>query len=155
MSDIIEKLMQAELRIANKHLPMARKSLAQLLSEEIPYIVCRDGSIHMFRRSELLKLRELVDYEEAQKLLLPIVIQVRADIDTLTGFIENELEATVIRRILGIEPLVNDKSKKLLLYKPQLYELRSKFSTIFQIAIVVDLDSIDVHPTDMYSLTSL
>lgn len=154
-SDIVEKLLQAELRVVNKHLPMARKSLDHLLSEEIPYVVCRDGTVHMFRRSELQKLREYVDDEEAKELMLPIVIQVRADMETITGFVENELEAKVIRRILGLTPQLEGFEKKLLLYKPQLYELRYRFPTVFQIAIVADLDSIDIPPRDSYALTTL
>ncbi|MEM0000123.1 MAG: DUF61 family protein [Desulfurococcaceae archaeon] len=155
MIDVVEKMFQAELRIANKHLPVTRKSLAQLLSEIVPHVVCRDGSVHVFRRSELKKLREHVKDEEAQQIFLPIIIHVRADMDTLTGFVENELEATVIRRILGLEHLPEGKPKKLFLYKPQLYELRYRFSTIFQIAIVADLDSVDTPPTDSYSLSPL
>ena len=147
MSDVVEKLLQAELRIANKHLPMARKSLAQLLREELPHVLCRDGTVHVFRRSELQKLRSYVSDEEAEKLMLPIVIQVRADMETLTGFVEDELEARVIRRILGLAPQLSEKDSKLFLYKPQIYELRSEFSTVFQIAIVADLDLIDVPPT--------
>jgi uncharacterized protein (UPF0216 family) len=140
----VEKLLQAELRIVNKHLPVERKTLAQLLKEEIPFVRCRDGSIHVFKRSELLKLRNLVSDEEAQKLLLPIVIQVRVDMDTPTGFVEDSLEASVIRRILGLKPPLDRHDEKLHLYKPQLFELRYRFSTIFQIAVVVELHEADL-----------
>lgn len=152
MSEIVDKLLQAELRVVNKHLPVTRKNLGQLLNEEVPYVLCRDGSIHVFRRSELQTLKAYVSDDEVSKLYLPIVIQVRTDMDVLTGFVENELEATVIRRILGLKPPVEGEPKKLFLYKPQLYELRYKFSTIFQIAIIADLDSIDIPPGGEYSL---
>ncbi|MEM1662037.1 MAG: DUF61 family protein [Desulfurococcaceae archaeon] len=152
MEDNIEKLFRAELRIANKHLPITRKNLIQLLNEPVPHVICRDGVIHVFRRSELKKLREYVNDDEAHQLLLPIIIHVRADMDTLTGFVENELEATVIKRILGLNHVEENSSKKLFLYKPQLYELRYRFSTIFQIAIVADLDSIDNYPSSTFSL---
>lgn len=153
--DIIEKLFQAELRVANKHLPVARKSLAQLLSEAVPHVICKDGSIHVFRRSELKELKEYVKDDEVQQLFLPIIIHVKTDMDTLTGFVENELEAAVVGRILGLEPFSESEHKKLFLYKPQLYELRYRFSTVFQIAIVADLDSIDTLPTDNHSLSPL
>lgn len=155
MKDAIEKMFQAELRVVNKHLPVARKSLAQLLSETLPHVICKDGSVHVFRRSELRKLKEHVKDDEAQQLFLPIIIHVRTDMDTLTGFVENELEATVIIRILGLKHSSEGEPKKLFLYKPQLYELRYKFSTVFQIAIVADLDSIDTLPSDSYSLSPL
>jgi len=140
----VEKLLQAELRIVNKHLPLERKTLAQLLKEEVPYVRCRDGSIHVFKRSELEKLKNLVNDEEAQKLLLPMIIRVRVDMDTPTGFIEDPLEASVVRRILGLKPPLDNTNQELYLYKPQLFELRYRFSTVFQIAVVVELHSEDL-----------
>lgn len=140
----MEKLLQAELRIVNKHLPLERKTLAQLLKEEVPYVRCRDGSIHVFKRSELEKLKNLVNDEEAQKLLLPMIIRVRVDMDTPTGFIEDPLEASVVRRILGLKPPLDNTNQELYLYKPQLFELRYRFSTVFQIAVVVELHSEDL-----------
>lgn len=140
----MEKLLQAELRIVNKHLPLERKTLAQLLKEEVPYVRCRDGSIHVFKRSELEKLKNLVNDEEAQKLLLPMIIRVRVDMDTPTGFIEDPLEASVVRRILGLKPPLDNTNQELYLYKPHLFELRYRFSTVFQIAVVVELHSEDL-----------
>lgn len=148
MSNVIDRLLYAELRIANRHLPMARKTLAQLLGEDVPHVLCNDGTVHVFRRSELQALRNYVSDEEAKRLYLPIVIQVRADMDTMTGVVEDELDAAVIRRILGLRPPLEGSDRRLFLYKPQLYELRYRFSTVFQIAIVADLDSIDVVPQE-------
>jgi len=151
LGENIEMLLQAELRVANKHLPISRKKLIELLNENSPYVICRDGSIHMFRRSELQELRKFVNNDEADKLYLPIVIQVRADMDSFTGFIEDELEASVVRRILGLKPPLDNEPRKLALYRPQIAELRYRFPTVFQVAIVVDLDSIDIPPIDRYS----
>lgn len=150
MSEVIEKLFQSELRLANKHLPIARKTLAQLLTEEIPYVFCRDGSIHVFKRNELQKLKNFVNNNEAEKLYLPIIIQIRTDTNSLIGFVEGELETTVIRRILQLKPSINDINK-LVLHKPQIIELRYEFPTVFQIAIIIDLNSIDVAPSDTHS----
>lgn len=144
LRDTFESLLQAELRIVNKHLAIRRKTLAQLLKEEIPHVNCRDGSIHVFKRRELQELRTYVSDDEAEKLHLPIVILVNADIEsTLTGLVEGELEAVVIRRLLNIKAPIENISEKLFLYKPQLYELMSRFSTIFQIAITIDQGASD------------
>uniref|UniRef100_A0A7J3MYR4 DUF61 family protein n=1 Tax=Ignisphaera aggregans TaxID=334771 RepID=A0A7J3MYR4_9CREN len=78
-------------------------------------------------------------------------MQVRADMDSFTGFIEDELEASVVRRILGLKPPLDNEPRKLALYRPQIAELRYRFPTVFQVAIVVDLDSIDIPPIDRYS----
>jgi len=123
------------LRYANKHLPISRKTLAQLLSEEYPHVICRDGSIHMFRKSELRELMRYVSSEEAEKLVLPIIIRVDTDLEPLTGFIDDELSAKIVARILNIEY----SKTPLTLYKPQIAILRERFSTAFQIAMYMSL----------------
>ncbi len=128
---ILDKLVEAELRFANRHLPIARKTLSQLLSEEYPYVICRDGSIHMFKRSELRELIRYVSSEEAERLVLPIIIRVDTDLEPLTGFIDDELSAKIVAKILNIEY----NKIPLILYKPQIAILREKFSTVFQIAM--------------------
>jgi len=98
----------------------------------------------VFKRRELQELRTYVSDDEAEKLHLPIVILVNADIEgTLTGLVEGELEAVVIKRLLNIKAPIENRSEKLFLYKPQLYELMSRFSTIFQIAITIDQGASD------------
>ncbi len=128
---ILDKLVEAELRFANRHLPTARKTLSQLLSEEYPHVICRDGSIHMFKRSELRELIRYVSSEEAERLVLPIIIRVDTDLEPLTGFIDDELSAKIVAKILNIEY----NKIPLILYKPQIAILREKFSTVFQIAM--------------------
>ncbi len=130
---ILDRLVEAELRFANRHLPTARKTLSQLLSEEYPHVICRDGSIHMFRKSELSELLKYVAREEAERLMLPIIIRVDTDLETLTGFIDDELSAEVVSRILNL----GSRGGTLSLYKPQIAILREKFSTIFQIAMYI------------------
>ena len=54
--------------------PSERKSLRQLLDEENPFVKLRDGSMHMFSRSDVKLLFELLSDYLRDKPLIPIVI---------------------------------------------------------------------------------
>lgn len=129
--NIIELLLREELRVANKHLPSSRKSLRELLEEEYPHVLCRDGTPHFFRRRELEAISRLIEREKWEALLLPIIITVMPESKIFMGVVEDEYAVEVISKILGLEY----RGSKLFLYKPQLYELRKAYSTIFQLAI--------------------
>lgn len=134
--DIIDVLVREELKIVNKHLPMSRKSLRELLEEEYPSVLCRDGTKHFFRRRELESLSKLVDKESWGNLLLPIVITVVPESQSFVGLVEDRYAAELVSRILGLE----HRGDKIFLYKPQLYELRRNYSTVFQLALSYPTD---------------
>ncbi|MCX8184719.1 MAG: DUF61 family protein [Sulfolobales archaeon] len=130
-SDLIEILLKEELRIANKHLPRSRKTLRELLSEDYPSVLCRDGSRHFFRRSELESISRLVDRESLDNILLPIVITIVPESEGIVGIVEDRHSVELVCRALGLEC----EGEKIFLYRPQLYELRKNYSTIFQLAL--------------------
>ncbi|MEM1560598.1 MAG: DUF61 family protein [Ignisphaera sp.] len=137
---IIRGLIVGELRVVNKHLPKERLSLHRLIEMEIPHVILRDGTIHFFRKTELKVLANYIEQNEWDKLLLPIIIIIRPDIDNGIAVVEDSLAIKVIARILGTE-LSSKNMKRLILYKPHLALLRSLFDTVFQYAISVNLDS--------------
>ncbi|MEM1931071.1 MAG: DUF61 family protein [Sulfolobales archaeon] len=129
--DLVEVLLREELKIANKHLPHYRKSLRELLKEEFPSVVCRDGSQHFFRRSELEMVATLVDRENWDQLFLPVVITIIPESRGFVGIVEDRYAIELVSRILGIE----HRGDRLFIYEPQLFELRRNYSTIFQLAL--------------------
>ncbi len=132
---VIERLLLEELRLVNRHMPIARIPLAKLLTMEFPHVVLRDGSVHFFRKRELEKLLNYVKDDEVERLLLPIVVTMRPDIGEGVGLVEDAVAARVLSRILGLER----GEDKLYLYKPQLAILREQFDTVIQFAISVNL----------------
>ena len=132
----IDKLLELELRIANKHMPIQRFSLDELLKMDIPYVRLRDGSIHIFKRSELEKLKSYLSDYESKKLLLPIIIIMKPDLGEGVAVVEDPIASNVIRKLLG---LPQDNESKLVLYRPQIAFLRRNFDTIFQFAISIEL----------------
>ncbi|MCS7111861.1 MAG: DUF61 family protein [Ignisphaera sp.] len=136
---IIKGLIVSELRIVNKHLPRERLSLHKLINMDIPHVVLRDGTVHFFRKTELKMLCNYIEKDEWDRLLLPIIIIIRPDIDNGVAFVEDALAVKVISRILGI-PVPSENMKRFTLHKPYLSILRSQFDTIFQYAISIELE---------------
>ncbi len=130
----IENLLNFELKIVNKHLPIQRQPLKKLLNMDVPHVRLRDGSVHIFRRSELEALRRYLNEEEAERLELPIIVILRPDIGEGMGIIDDPIAVKVVARILGIT--LSDA--RLILYKPHIAMLRRYFDTLFQFAIVVE-----------------
>ncbi len=133
---LLEALLREELGVANKHLPRTRKSLEELLSEEYPRVLCRDGTLHFFRKKELERISNFIDRESWDRILLPIIITIVPESESFVGVVEDRYAAELVSRILGLEY----RGGALFLYKPQLYELRRDYSTIFQFAISYPTD---------------
>lgn len=132
----IEDLLNFELKIVNKHLPIQRQPLKKLLNMDVPHVKLRDGSVHIFRRSELEALRRYLNEEDAERLELPIIVILRPDIGEGIGIIDDPIAVKVVAKILGIT--LSDA--RLTLYKPHIAMLRRYFDTLFQFAIVVEQD---------------
>ncbi|RLG84345.1 MAG: hypothetical protein DRO40_01525 [Thermoprotei archaeon] len=136
MEDISEKIilhaLKEELRIVNKHLPYRRPSLSELLSMEIPYIVLRDGTIHLINIDELKTISKYIDPSEYDDLKIPILIEVNPSLGKNTYIIRDPLGAKVIAKLLGLTKY----HVPLVIYNPQLYEIRLKLRTTTTIIFV-------------------
>jgi len=129
----LEELLRTELlRYANKHVPYIRKSLSDLLSEEFPHVICRDGSRHYFRRRELEYLASLVPKELWNFVKLPIVITLSPELGEGAAVVNGELECYIVCRVLGLK---YEGQKSIVIYRPQIAELRRKLRTTTQYAI--------------------
>ncbi|MEM1927474.1 MAG: DUF61 family protein [Acidilobaceae archaeon] len=132
--DIVDKLFKAELRYVNKHLPVARRSLEELLSDPLPCVLLRDGGKHCFKRRELEKLAGQLSPEDRRRLLLPIIIQARRGEREPQFVVEGLLEAIVVETLLG-QSLGARERGFLTLYPLQVQELLSRYPTLFQTTV--------------------
>jgi len=127
---LLQKSLQGELKIVNSQLPVQPKPLADLLDEEYPQVVCRDGTTHLFRRKELDYLAGLLDDDDARKELgLPIMIEVSSGAGEI-AVLGTDVTAALISRLLGM-PL-QSKGGRVVIHKPQLALLRQKLRTTTQ-----------------------
>jgi len=127
---ILQESLRGELRILNAHLPCEQKLLSDLLSEEYPHVICNDGSTHLFKKKELEYLAGIIDTDEQEALLLPMLIEVSPGQGEMAVICRGEVEKKVISKIL--EMPVTPKQKKVMLYKPQLALIRKPLKTTTQ-----------------------
>jgi len=127
---LLQECLKGEFRVVNAHLPSKQKPLSDLLTEEYPHVVCRDGSAHLFKRGELRYLADLIDADEQKALLLPMLLEVNAGQGEVAVICQGEVEEKVISRILDMP--VTPRQKKIVLYKPQLALVRRLLRTTTQ-----------------------
>lgn len=91
---------------------------------ETPYIVLRDGSIHLIDPEELELLREILG-DKACELKIPIIIEAKPSIGEGTFIIADSVASEAVSKLLDIDY----EGGKLIIYRPQVYELRLKLRT--------------------------
>ncbi|MCL0066118.1 DUF61 family protein [Dehalococcoidia bacterium] len=126
----LQRYLSDELKVVNAHLPRQRKPLSELLGEEAPQVVCGDGSVQSFKRKELEFLAGLLNEDECQRLLLPILIEVLPDQGEAIVLSREGIEEKIIGHILEM-PLVRTESG-IRIYRLQLSALRSILKTTTQ-----------------------
>ena len=127
---MLQESLRGELRVLNAHLPCEQKPLSDLLGEEYPNVVCNDGSTHLFKRKELEYLASMLDTDEQEALLLPMLIEVNPGQDEMAIICRGEAEEKVISKILDMP--VTPKRERIMIYKPQLALLRKSLKTTTQ-----------------------
>lgn len=127
---MLQECLKSELRVVNAHLPGKQKPLSDLLDEEYPHILCRDGSTHLFRRKELKYLAGLLDADEQKKLLLPMLIEVGAGGGDMAVICPGAVEEKAISKVLDMP--VTRRQDRVVIYKPQLAILRKLLRTTTQ-----------------------
>lgn len=127
---MLQECLRGELKVVNAGLPRNQKPLTGLLDEEYPQVVCSDGSAHLFKRKELEYLASILDSNEQEALLLPMLIELTGNEAQAAVICAGEQEGKVVSKILNM-PVIYEKGR-ITLYKPQLALLRKKLKTTTQ-----------------------
>ena len=127
---MLQECLRGELRVVNAGLPRSQKRLSALLLEEYPHVICSDGSTHFFKRRELEYLASMMNTDEQEALLLPMLIELGANQAEAATICQTDVEEKVISTILNM-PLTPEKGR-ITIYKPQLALLRKKLKTTTQ-----------------------
>jgi hypothetical protein len=127
---LLQECLKGELRVVNAHLPSKPKPLSDLLTEEYPHVLCRDGSTHLFKRKELKYLASLIGDDEQKALLLPMLLEVNAGRGEVAVICQGEVEEKVMAKVLDMP--VTPRQKKIVLYRPQLALVRKLLRTTTQ-----------------------
>jgi len=127
---MLQECLSGELRVVNAGLPRNQKTLTDLLQEEYPQVACSDGSVHFFKRKELECLANILDTDEQEALLLPMLIELTGNETQATIICGGGEERKVVSKILDM-PITCEKGR-IMLYKPQLALLRKELKTTTQ-----------------------
>ena len=124
-------------RSLNDHLPVERKALGELLREEKPRVVCRDGSTHRIRREELEAIERIIGSKwgkEAERLKLPILIEMAPDYGRSAARIRGRVYCDILQAILGEERKTTDE---MVIFRPDIRRLRRELPSATQYAFLI------------------
>ncbi|MCZ7393064.1 MAG: DUF61 family protein [Candidatus Methanoperedens sp.] len=134
--DFEKKISLRFLQTLNRHLPKKRRTLKELLLEDIPDIKNLDGSTHSFDKKELEKLASIVPEWEHDKLRLPIYLEMSSSMERGTIKISGRLECRIINRVLHEDEKPEKRSLEeqdsMTIYYPHLPKIRKELSTTTQ-----------------------
>ncbi len=130
-------LSQLEREVAqlNNHMPRTKKPLEQLLIEQKPSFLTRDGQISTIRREELEQLAELVPQRLHSMIMLPFTILRRTSLGpgahTIGGTkLEQFTALRIINKVTATFEVWREVSLPKYLYPPEISLLRRKMPTI-------------------------
>jgi len=120
----------------NQHLPGKRQNLTDLLKMEKPGVRGKDNTFFAMDKSELDLISQSIPRFLWARLRLPMLIEMSPDFGSGAARIQGEAEAEAVAKILGKErPL----EKRIIIYLPEVRELRRKLPTTTQYAFMVNL----------------
>ena len=130
--------LEKEISQLNNHMPKAKKSLLQLLSESAPAYTSRDGQRSAVRREELQELAAIIPKEFHDQIQLPFTVLRRTSLGpgahTVGG---SKLEQFSVFKILGkIEKsysMWRESKLPRIIYSPEVAILRRKLPTTLMI----------------------
>jgi uncharacterized protein (UPF0216 family) len=126
-----EKISIKFLQTLNRHLPVKRITLKELLLEPRPGIKSMDGSTHSFDKEELERLESIVPEYEHDRLRLPIYLEMSSSMERGAIKISGRIECMVINTILQEGGKIEEK-KSIIIYYPHLRKVRKELPTTTQ-----------------------
>jgi uncharacterized protein (UPF0216 family) len=134
MNSVLDKFLEEELRIANKHLPYQKIGLCEALNMDKPEVVLRDGSTHRFDKRELQLLKDLLG-ELACDVQVPVIIYYQYGLGKGIYYVAGKLEASLVSKLLGEKPAYTDR-EKIFLSRPEVIYIRTILRTTSTVAFI-------------------
>ena len=131
-----DKVIAKAVQALNKHLPVERKTLSTLLSEDKPAVRGKDSSVQRIKREELRKIANLIPKEDYGKLKLPIYIELTSDYGRGIARVHGKAECEIVRRLLGKESKDVDE---IFIHREDMRKLRRELQTATQYAFFMSV----------------
>jgi uncharacterized protein (UPF0216 family) len=121
-----EKVMEGLIRNMNEHIPPKRKSLASMLDEDNPFYLGKDGKRYKVSKDELRQLAACADPWDLDRIKIPILLMTDTSYGNGYWKVIGKAETRLISRLINREP---EKEDEILIFYPQLNDLRRRFPT--------------------------
>ena len=122
----------------NQHLPNKRTNLTELLTMEKPGIKGKDNTFFVIDKAELDLISTSIPRFLWSRLRLPMLIEMSPDYGNGAARVQGEPEVELVAKILGKER-PQAQTKQIIIYLPEVRELRRKLPTTTQYAFVTNL----------------
>lgn len=133
---INKNILVKTIQTMNQHLPNKRINLTDLLAMEKPGIRGKDNTFFIMDKSELKLISESVPRFLWSRLRLPMLIEMSPDFGGGGARIQGEAEVEMVCKILGKE---RHQDRQIIIYLPEVRELRRKLPTTTQYAFITNL----------------
>ena len=122
----------------NQHLPNKRINLAELMTMEKPGTKGKDNTFFIMDKVELDLISTSIPSFLWSRLRLPMLIEMSPDYGSGAARVQGETEVELVSKILGKER-PKAQTKQIIIYLPEVRELRRKLPTTTQYAFVTNL----------------
>ncbi|MDQ1262912.1 MAG: uncharacterized protein QG575_2093 [Euryarchaeota archaeon] len=133
-----KNLLVKTIQTMNQHLPNRRINLAELLTLEKPGIKGKDNTFFAMDKAELDLISKSIPRFLWSRLRLPMLIEMSPDYGNGAARVQGEPEVELVSKILGKEK-PQAQTKQIIIYLPEVRELRRKLPTTTQYAFVTNL----------------
>ena len=120
----------------NQHLPSRRINLTELLAMEKPGIKGKDNTFFIIEKAELDLISQSLPRFLWSRLRLPLLIEMSPDYGSGAARVQGEPEVELVSKLLGKE---RPQAKQMIIYLPEVRELRRKLPTTTQYAFITNL----------------
>ena len=133
-----KNLLVKTIQTMNQHLPSKRLRLTELLEMEKPGIRGKDNTFFIMDKPELELISQSLPRFMWSRLRLPLLIEMSPDFGSGAARVQGEVEVEAVSKILGKD---RPQGKQIIIYMPEVRELRRKLPTTTQYAFVTNLRS--------------
>lgn len=135
-----KKMLVKTIQTMNQHLPSRRLNLSELMTMEKPGIKGKDNTFFIMDKGELQQISQFLPRFMWNRLRLPILIEMSPDFGGSAARIQGEAEVEAVSKILGKS---EQDRKFMIIYMPEVRELRRKLPTTTQYAFLTSLRDAD------------
>ncbi|MDD1767654.1 MAG: DUF61 family protein [Methanomassiliicoccales archaeon] len=114
---------QKLIMVMNKHVPSTRKTLRDLMSQNEPAYVGKDGNTYRVSKDELEIIASQIEDYERGGIKIPILIMTDTSYPGGAWKVMGRIETKVVSRIIGREP---DTPEEIRLFHPHFVDLRKR-----------------------------